>query len=128
MSKTHWIVACVVCLACDSSPPIGNDSGGPPLPCPSQPNAGDSCDAGGLSCEYGSDPNLSCNTIFECTGIIGSMTWGSVVPDAGASCPTTIPDLDPSCPKNVPSGLCADDAATPLCHYATGYCTCVGTA
>jgi hypothetical protein len=79
-----------------------------------------------LTCEYGNDPNIACNSVFVCAGAVGSTSWRSVAPEAGATCPTTIPALDPTCPKTVPSGLC-DDASTPLCHYATGYCTCIGT-
>ena len=98
----------------DSSP--GNDAG---TYCPSTVPANNSaCSKNGLWCEWGNDPNMSCNTTAQCAN-------GSWIVMEGADCLT--PPNPSSCPAtfaSVPAGeLCGNLVGT-TCQYEKGMCGC----
>jgi len=115
-------------VACGGVVSSGDDSGsdGSPIEdasspyCPSSaPSNGAACSKEGLYCEYGSDPNLSCNTVAQCTG--GSWTVNTPAPD----CPTP-PNPSP-CPAtwaSVPVGQHCGNLVGTTCSYAQGFCGC----
>jgi hypothetical protein len=89
---------------------------GPPGPCPTgEPPAGLLCSPDGLECEYGSNPDLSCNSLAECE----KSEW-TYLNGAGANCPIN------SCPltydKITDGGHC--DTAGSSCGYPAGTCSC----
>ncbi|HSQ64288.1 MAG TPA: hypothetical protein VLM85_13770 [Polyangiaceae bacterium] len=102
----------------DSSPP--SDGGlGPSCPA-TVPNADSPCSKEGLSCEYGSDPNLSCNTYAQCS--LGR--WQVMTPPP-SGCPT--PPNPSSCPStyaSVPVGQLCGNLVGLLCSYPLGFCGC----
>lgn len=99
----------------DASPT--NDAGSPYCPT-SPPTQNASCSKNGLWCEWGSDPNLNCNTTAQCAN-------GSWIVNQGASCIT--PPNSSSCPATFASvpvnQLCGDLVGT-TCEYAQGACGC----
>jgi len=104
-----------------TNPPPSLDASAPPpeLGCPDAPPAnGSACENQALICEYGSDPNLSCETLSVCQG----QGWVTTSPAAGATCPTTLPGAGncPSTPPTEGSG-CPAGAS---CAYAQGICAC----
>ena len=99
--------------------------------CPTaRPNAGSRCAFSGYAdCEYGSDPEPSCDTIVEC--VAGGWTTSSEPEDAG--CGTTNSPLCPAAFSDVTDqGPCAADAsglAGVECYYPEARCWCsLGTA
>jgi hypothetical protein len=91
----------------------GSSSGSAPCPA-SQPPPGPSCTDDGLECEYGSNPDLSCNSLATCEKSL----W-------------TYASMDPNCPINTcpltydritPGGHC--DPAGSSCGYPAGTCSC----
>jgi hypothetical protein len=105
----------------------GNDSGpGPgdaaPSPyCPtSPPSQGAACSHPGLTCEYGSDPNVYCDTVAQCMG----GAWEVNVPPP-SGCPT--PPNPSACPAtfaSVPVGQHCGNLVGTTCDYAQGFCGC----
>ena len=102
----------------------GSGSGGPTSgPCPSTaPSAGSTCGAAlsGDGCEYGDDPNLSCNTVATCSG--GS--WTVKASDGSPTCPT--PAATGACPASYAAaqttGACTQSGLA--CAYPQGRCEC----
>jgi hypothetical protein len=103
----------------------GNDSGPPPSDagspyCPSSPPAeGSSCSSPNLYCEWGNDPNMSCNTIAQCVG----GQW--MVQKPSGQCPT--PPNPSACPAtfaSVPVGQHCGDLVGTTCEYPQGFCGC----
>jgi hypothetical protein len=93
--------------------------------CPAaQPTPGDPCSTSldGLSCEFGTDPDLACNALLECSGgrwVVSTLATNAQEP----GCPTA---RDPSCPASesqVPRGQSCSAAMT--CGYADGICDCM---
>ncbi len=89
---------------------------GPPGPCPTgEPPVGLLCSPNGLECEYGSNPDLACNSLFECEKSVWTNANGT-----GANCPIN------SCPltydRITPGGHC--DPAGSSCGYPAGTCSC----
>jgi hypothetical protein len=83
--------------------------------CPSSPpTAGAACPQTGLECEYGTNPNPSCNQIVQCTNT-GWVDQGNTGCPAG-QCPATYASvpLDQNCKND--NGV--------VCSYAEGTCTC----
>lgn len=98
----------------DSSP--GNDAG---TYCPSSPpKQNDSCSKDGLWCEWGSDPNLSCNTTAQCANGSWIVTQGAdcVTPPNPSSCPATF--------ASVPVGQSCGSLVGTTCQYDKGMCGC----
>lgn len=97
----------------------GGDDGGLVTGCPSSaPAAGSACGTQGLECEYGTDPDLACETIARCD----STGW-TVTPPATNGCPTQPPAS--SCPASyasVPQNQTCTTAAS--CTYPQGTCSC----
>jgi hypothetical protein len=92
----------------------GSSSGGP---CPANPptNAA-SCPTIGLDCEYGSNPNPSCNELAECEAT--GWTFSPIGPPCPTGmCPATYADV----PKNK---TCSPDGLD--CAYPEGECNCTG--
>src|SRR5580658_370205 len=89
---------------------------GPPGPCPTgEPPAGLLCAPDGLECEYGSNPDLACNSLAECEKSVWSYLNGT-----GANCPIN------SCPltydRITEGGHC--EPAGSSCGYPAGTCSC----
>ncbi|HEX8790809.1 MAG TPA: hypothetical protein VF765_07640 [Polyangiaceae bacterium] len=95
----------------------GSSSGGISMsPCPQNPPSdGIACTVNGAQCEYGTNPDPSCNQIFEClNGMWASGgTGGPSCP--GGTCPMRYVDVVPGQACS-PSGL--------ACPYAEGECNC----
>ena len=102
----------------DSGPP--SDGGLVPT-CPaSAPASGAACATDGLSCEYGSDPNLQCNVYAQCN--LGHWTVSTPPP---SGCPT--PPNDSQCPSSyasVPVGQLCGVLVGLTCSYPQGFCGC----
>jgi hypothetical protein len=103
---------------------IGNDGGC--FACPATvPEAGTPCSdpMGFGSCEYGDDPQSSCNAYASC--IAGA--WSVSAPQTTVGCPTTLP---PSCPATFDAALLAGADAGAFCasafecRYPGGGCQC----
>lgn len=85
-------------------------------PCPtSEPPVGLLCSPNGLECEYGSNPDLACNSLFECE----KSEWTNAN-GPGGTCPIN------SCPltydRITQGGHC--DPAGSSCGYPAGTCSC----
>jgi hypothetical protein len=94
----------------------GSSSGGGGSPCPANPPSG-ACSPVGLECEYGSDPNPSCNEVLTCeTG--GQWSVPPPVHCLPGTCPATYAD--------VPQGKACSPAGLD-CAYSQGQCNCAGT-
>jgi hypothetical protein len=97
--------------------------------CPiSRPTAGAECAVSDIDCEYGSDPELACDTLMDC--LDGG--WASSGP-ADAGCATTNSALCPAMFSAITQdGACAIDAgglAGVECYYPEARCWCsLGTA
>jgi hypothetical protein len=102
----------------DSSPP--SDGGLGPLCPPTAPSDGSPCSKEGLSCEYGSDPNLYCNAYAQCS--LGK--WQVNVPPP-SGCPTQ-PNQGtcPSSYASVPVGQLCGNLVGLTCSYPQGFCGC----
>ena len=96
----------------------GNDAGS--TYCPTTPPAsGSACNDPQLYCEWGSDPNLSCNTIGQCTG----GQWNIQQPYG--VCPT--PPNGSDCPSSFASVPVGDHCGALVglsCEYPQGFCGC----
>lgn len=126
-SRWGWFVVALAATACGgvvSSPGddggTGNDGspgsdGGGGSACPkSPPTAGAACTPVDLRCEYGTNPNPSCNQIFACT------PSGWVDQTSGSACPA---GQCPATYASVPSGQdCSPESLT--CAYPEGECIC----
>lgn len=105
-------------FACPSSPP----EAGSPCVAYAPPDGGD----GPLflaACEYGEDPNVSCDDLYVCQDG-GTWAQGSAQV-ADASCPT--PPNDAKCAADfasVPRGQACTQADPALCSYPDGFCGC----
>ena len=100
----------------DSSPI--SDAGSPN--CPSAlPTQGSACSKLGAWCEYGSDPNLNCNAIAQCT----SSGWQISTPVPGCPTPTN-PSACPATFSSVPVGQHCGDLVGTTCDYPQGFCGC----
>jgi hypothetical protein len=92
--------------------------------CAATPSAGAACSPTGLQCEYGTDPNVGCNTVEECKTGQGfqPVTFSATPKD----CPTPTHATENKCPATyqlVPSGAtCNDDGLE--CAYPEGICAC----
>jgi hypothetical protein len=71
-----------------------------------------------LSCEYGSDPDILCNTLSICQ----SGSWSTSYPDGAGICPTSVPGTN-GCPSSFPSEgeVCSTSS---VCAYPQGLCSC----
>lgn len=106
----------------------GSSSGGGKSPnCPSSPPTnGGTCTSPNLSCEYGGDPNIACDTVLNCepTGL-SNATWvlSQSFPN-GETCPTPAPGTD-GCPAAYPASNTSCDLPSALtCGYPQGLCGC----
>jgi hypothetical protein len=91
-----------------------SSGGGGGSACPTSPPASNgSCTVAGLTCEYGSSPELGCNQIFTCMN-------GSWEGQAGADCVT---GTCPTSYSSVPQGQdCSPQGLD--CGYPEGQCNC----
>jgi hypothetical protein len=103
----------------------GSSSGGQPVPgCPSVPPPNSAiCTDPNLACQYGSDPDIACDTLSVCTPGNGESFWVTTTPVTTAGvCPTSRPGTA-ACPATYPaSGQSC--TATAECAYPEGLCTC----
>ena len=84
------------------------------------PADGTACSKPGLECEYGSDPNIECNTVARCQG-----SYWSTAASRGGECPTPPPGSK-SCASTyaqVPVGEACPYQGLE-CGYPEGYCVC----
>lgn len=93
--------------------------------CPSTPPANNaSCAPSGLQCEYGSDPNVGCNIVDECSA--QGFEEAQIVTKP-RTCPTPTFPQENKCAASyaaVPVGTaCADEGLE--CAYPEGICACV---
>ncbi len=99
----------------------GNGSDAPAPNCPAAaPGHGASCSHQGLTCEYGSDPNMNCNVVAQCE----SSTWIATSISNG-ECPT-LPNTS-ACPAtfaSVPVGDHCGALVGTTCSYSQGFCGC----
>ena len=105
--------------AASSSSGAGSSSGALPPGCPATPYGGGTPCTGTTSCEYGSDPNIACDTLSICAQGV----WQTVSPSPGFACPTRAPG-ESGCPTAYPG---TGPACSPLalsCAYAEGLCIC----
>ena len=86
--------------------------------CPvSPPAVGVPC-TGSLTCQYGTDPDVQCDTVSTCNAGYWFMTAAS----GGPLCPTSQPGQN-GCPASYPAGQsCAGEGAG--CAYFEGVCAC----
>jgi hypothetical protein len=130
MSRIVVVLSCALACACGGAivNPLedGGTDGGPtsdaPSPyCPSTaPGQGGSCSHDGVSCEYGSDPNINCNIVAICVG--GSWNVSSM---SNGECPT--PPNPSDCPAtfaSVPVGQHCGNLVGTTCSYQQGFCGC----
>jgi hypothetical protein len=119
MSVTRWGagVLMVTMVACGGTFAICPCSdGGADLVCPTTPpTASAACSQDKLACEYGSNPDPSCNQAFECSG----GAW--VDRTSGVACP---PQSD--CPASYASIPATENCSpeTLTCAYPEGECIC----
>jgi len=101
--------------------PDGGTSDAGSTYCPSSPPAqGAACSDPNMWCEYGSDPDLSCNTVANCS----NGEWSVQTPPSNG-CPT--PPNPSSCPASfasVPVGSHCGALVGTTCSYAQGFCGC----
>jgi hypothetical protein len=87
--------------------------------CPgAAPSGGAGC-AGTLVCEYGSDPDVRCDTLARCE----SGQWTVTPPARGVECATT---SAPECPASF-ANLSTQDSCDPVdisCFYPQARCSC----
>ncbi len=120
--------AIVVACGASTTSPVGDggsSSGGGPGsgPCPSTaPSLLTSCSSSleGVSCEYGSDPDLSCNALIVC----GQGRWVTPVTARSQTCPT--PAATGACPASYAAAQTAGDCSQSglACGYPQGRCDC----
>jgi hypothetical protein len=96
-----------------------SSSGGQGTGCPlSPPVSGASCTEQSLSCEYGEDQDLRCDTLATCDG-----SWNTTVP-SGASCPTSPPGSN-GCPTSYADVHVGQSCTgNSDCAYPQGRCAC----
>ena len=104
-----------------SSSGSSNGSGPGGTACPSAaPNAKTACAVAGLQCEYGADPDLSCDDLATCSSGSWQLTGGS----SAQTCPT--PAASGACPATYSAaetaGSCS--ASGTACGYPQGRCDC----
>ncbi len=115
------VASVVVAIACAGKtvPDNTNTDGGLSNSCPSQsPVASSACSSKGLECEYGTDPNIACDTIARCD----PSGWSVTTPST-QGCPT--PPLAPACPGTFAAVKEGASCTTPIsCAYGQGTCSC----
>ena len=103
----------------------GSSSGAQPaVGCPSSPPPNNAiCTDPNLSCQYGSDPDIACDTLSVCTPGNGVSYWQTTLPlYTGGVCPTSQPGTG-ACPATYPTNG-QGCAAIAECAYPQGLCTC----
>lgn len=114
-----------------STPPLLTTDGGTPNApeesCPSTPPAnGSSCSNEALECQYGDDPNLTCDTLALCQQQGQAQVWVTTAAATGGLCPTSLPGKA-GCPSTYPTAgqTCTmDSSGGPSCAYPQGLCAC----
>ncbi len=102
----------------------GSSGGALPAGCPSAPPVnGSSCSAPSLSCQYGTDQDIACDTWSVCTASIWTTTL-PVTPSQNPNviCPTPLPGTD-GCPSTYPSAG-QNCPQVGQCAYPQGLCAC----
>ena len=99
----------------------GGSDGGGGAACPSSvPAQNAPCSPADLTCEYGSDSNVQCDTVARCQ----AGRWEVQYPVKGQSCPS--PGIEKGCPSSfgaVPQGKeCTSFGLQ--CGYPQGRCAC----
>lgn len=127
MKRAHGVLLAVllIAVACGGATPTlggsgdGGGGGGGPTACPSSPPVSNASCSGTYACEYGTDPDVSCDTLATCS----SGHWLVRPAGGGASCSTA---LDPSCPATFGAlsqqSLCKPEGT--LCSYDVARCIC----
>lgn len=92
------------------------DSSSPVCPL-SRSSAGAACTSA-LSCEYGDDPLVACDTLMTCTG----GAWTTAQESAATDCSTTNPA---GCPATLDVLMSGEGCVSNLaCYYPEARCTC----
>jgi hypothetical protein len=102
-----------------SSSGTSGSSGGSSCPATAPAN-GAACTVSALSCEYGSDPNILCNTLARCQ----QGRWVVQTPQPGSQCPS--PGIQKGCPSSFGQASQGNTCAPPglECDYPQGRCAC----
>ena len=104
----------------DSASDGASDGGGSPG-CPATTPAADAaCPGEGLRCEYGSNPNVSCNVIAECR----QGKWSLLVPPPSGCVIEPNPPACPATYASVPQGTSCSASFPADCSYPEGQCGC----
>ncbi|HEY1695362.1 MAG TPA: hypothetical protein VGG39_24505 [Polyangiaceae bacterium] len=109
-------------VACGGATPTlgaGADGGGggPGGACPGSAPVAESACTGSFECEYGDDPDVSCDTVATCNSgrwLVRPATQGCAI-SAGAGCPATYAAL-------LQQSLCTPENLE--CAFAEARCTC----
>lgn len=125
----YWAQAGTSCGVPPAPPGLPPGVHPPPIPgttCPAEPpQTGNMCFAR-LTCEYGSSPVASCDTIATCGSSFGAPApaWVLTPPDAGdPACMAAPPSECPASFAAVPRGTeCAGGSSA--CDYPEGRCRC----
>jgi len=102
-----------------SSGGSSGSSGGSSCPA-TAPAYGAACTVSALACEYGSDPNIQCNSMARCE----QGRWIVETPPPGSQCPS--PGIQKGCPSSFGQAGQGNSCAPPglECDYAQGRCVC----
>ncbi len=101
----------------DAAPPPPDASPAPACP-PSEPTKGGACTLEGLYCQYGTNPNPSCDDVWQCE----SSAWQIVTKSGVCAAPT---DACPASYATASANLkCAMADEQQICEYPQGTCIC----
>ena len=102
----------------DAARDAGHDAG-PSSPCPANvQTAGATCTVNSLACEYGSDPDLDCDTVMTCE----TLKWVETVTPDPSSCSTVNGNACPATLAQVPVGSSCTSSVS--CYYPDARCEC----
>jgi hypothetical protein len=116
MSIARWAAWVVVGTMAACGGVVSATDAGPGGVCPTAPpTASSACSPDGLACEYGSNPDPSCNTAFMCMGGAWVDQTSGVACPPQSDCPATFASI-PANQDCSPQGL--------ACAYPEGECIC----
>jgi len=98
---------------------LAEDTGGGTTGCPTvRPPASASCATAGLTCEFGDDPSVSCDTVLTCT----NGAWVVTQPAPVDPCPTANSAACPAAYPDVTQGVSCSTQVD--CYYPEARCSC----
>jgi hypothetical protein len=135
MSKLGWAWGLVAAAACGGTTATGGDAGrshdaghtadaghdSGASGCPSaMPAAGTACSEATESCEYGDDPQITCDTVMTCDG----MAWQKTQSPATTGCSKQNPSGCPATYAAVSGEMGQSCGPMVSCYYAEARCSC----